>query len=142
MTTTASAADNEFERFEVSDGWTYEDGYCCLKDNNLTVYKTIERLGASRSFRVQDIEWVATGHDLQLGHWAYKGWGLGLSPILWAMDMKRSPTLSLKIQAHKAIVIKPRNAWLRVGFTCDRPDLLFEALENICPGLTKSQRFK
>lgn len=139
---TTKATDNKLEQFEVSDGCTYQDNYCCVKDDVLTVYKTVERFGAQRTFRVQDIEWVSTGHDLQLGHWAYKGWGMGLSPILWAMDMKRSPTLSLKIQAHKAIVIKPQNAWLRIGFTCDRPDLLFEAMENISPGLTKSRRFK
>lgn len=131
---------SNFEQFEVSEGWLYEDSFCQLKDNQLTIHKAIEYLGASRTFRIEDIEWVSTGRDLQLGRWAYKGWGMGLSPILWAMDMHRSPTLSAKIQTHKAIVLKPRNGWIRTGFTCESPELLFEALENIRSGITKGHR--
>jgi len=134
VTTTA------FERFEVLDSVLYEDGFCRLMDNQLTIYRAVERFGLSRTFNVQDIEWVATGHDLQLGRWAYKGWGMGLSPILWAMDIRRSPTLSMHIVSRKAVVLKPRGAWLRTGFTCDDPHELFFALENLAAGITRCHR--
>jgi len=129
-----------FEQFEVRDSVRYEDAFCRLVNNQLIVYKAVERFGASRTINVEDIEWISTGHDLQLSWWAYKGWGMGLSPILWAMDLRRSPTLSPNIQSKKAIVLKPRRAWLRVGFTCEDPRELFAAIETQASGVTRSHR--
>jgi hypothetical protein len=117
----------------------YQDKFCSLNSTNLTVFNSFERLGASHVISITDIEWISDGRDLNLGRWDLKGWGIGLSTITWARDMNRSPILPTgNPDFKKLIVVKVRGAIFKIGFTCEHPDRLFQALEGVLPGIRKS----
>src|ERR1700742_3185322 len=90
----------------ISDPIQYKDKFCHLIGNKLTIFNSFERLGASHTINLDDIEWISTGKDLQLRWHAYKAFGWGLAPIHWAGDIGR--LLPWQVDGRKAIVLKMR----------------------------------
>jgi len=132
---TSQTKHGEYARLSSTD---YEDEWCSLSDGHLTVNKAYDRLGGSHKFKLQDLKWITTGHDLNLSRWAYKGWGVGLTGINWARDMSRTPlNLNKTPDGHKTVIIKKKGDFLRTGFTCEDPAKLFEAIEGQAPGLVQ-----
>lgn len=118
----------------------YEDEYCKLTDNGyLVVHRTFELLNGSRKFKIENIECITTGQKLKLGRMKYKGWGMGLSPIIWARDMRRDPLNPNRDQiGRRSVVFKRRDTFLRIGFTCNDVEKLFSEVERISPGVTEA----
>eukprot|EP00029_Vermamoeba_vermiformis_P010355 TRINITY_DN5402_c0_g1_i1.p1 TRINITY_DN5402_c0_g1~~TRINITY_DN5402_c0_g1_i1.p1 ORF type:complete len:128 (+),score=18.10 TRINITY_DN5402_c0_g1_i1:78-461(+) len=107
----------------------YKDDYVSLDEQGITIHWYYFPFGQSKRIHYEDISKVTTNKALGLEWLDHKGWGMGLTDIWWALDMKRSEFVGTNDKP-VSIVIQTKSEKLRKGFSSSNPDRVLSIIRS------------
>eukprot|EP01124_Arcella_intermedia_P009985 TRINITY_DN16552_c0_g2_i9.p1 TRINITY_DN16552_c0_g2~~TRINITY_DN16552_c0_g2_i9.p1 ORF type:complete len:158 (-),score=45.82 TRINITY_DN16552_c0_g2_i9:319-792(-) len=102
----------------------YKDEFVVLDEDGITIDMYFFP-GGSKRIHYHRLERVQTDKEMGLTVFEYKGWGMGLSPIWWALDMARMLGPSI----YTGIILTVHDDSIKKGFSVRDPTTVLRIIK-------------
>jgi len=99
----------------------YEDRFVRVSDGGIRVFHYFFPTARSKFVTWEKLHGFHTDQELGLGFGDYKGWGMGLSPIWWAIGMEGGRPLAGLTAGRPQLLLKTKS-WVQIGCSVDDMD--------------------